>query len=70
MLFRSTLDGVAIQPGDLVFGDADGVVIVPAVAEAEILERAWSKVAGENTTRAALQAGQSLAEVYRKHGIL
>jgi regulator of RNase E activity RraA len=65
-----TLDGVAIQPGDLVFGDADGVVIVPAAAEAEILERAWSKVAGENTTRAALRAGESLAEVYRKHGIL
>jgi 4-hydroxy-4-methyl-2-oxoglutarate aldolase len=65
-----TLDGVHVLPGDLVFGDADGVVIVPAAAEAEILERAWSKVSGEDTTRAALRAGISLAEVYRTHGIL
>lgn len=65
-----TIDGVTIAPGDLVFGDADGVVIVPRVVEAEVLERAWTKVAGENTTRDALRAGSSLAEVYRTHGIL
>ena len=64
------LDGVAIAPGDLVFGDADGVVIVPRAAEAEVLERAWAKVAGENTTRDALRSGTSLAEVYRTFGIL
>jgi regulator of RNase E activity RraA len=65
-----TLDGVPIAPGDLIFGDADGVVIVPRAAEAEVLERAWAKVDGENTTRDALRAGASLAEVYRTHGIL
>jgi 4-hydroxy-4-methyl-2-oxoglutarate aldolase len=64
------IDGVAINPGDLVFGDADGVVIVPQAAEAEVLERAWAKVEGENTTRAALRAGTSLAEVFQQHGIL
>lgn len=64
------IDNVTIAPGDLVVGDADGVVVVPRPAENEVLERAWAKVAGENLTRAALRAGQSLAEVYRKHGIL
>lgn len=64
------IDGVSVMPGDLVFGDADGVVIVPRAVEAEVLERAWSKVAGENTTRDALRAGTSLGEVYRTHGIL
>ena len=64
------LDGVAIAPGDLVFGDDDGVVIVPRAAEAEVLERAWAKVAGENTTRDALRSGSSLADVYRTFGIL
>jgi 4-hydroxy-4-methyl-2-oxoglutarate aldolase len=64
------LDGVPIAPGDLVFGDADGVVIIPRRAEVEVLERAWAKVDGENTTRDALRAGTSLAEVYRTHGIL
>ena len=37
------VDGVAIDPGDLVFGDADGVVVVPRTAEAAILERAWPR---------------------------
>jgi regulator of RNase E activity RraA len=65
-----TLDGVSIEPGDLVFGDADGVIIVPRAAEREVLDRAWTKVAGENTTRDALRAGTTLAEVFRTHGIL
>jgi regulator of RNase E activity RraA len=64
------LDGVAIAPGDLVFGDADGVVIVPRAAEAEVVGRAWDKVAAETTTRDALRAGVSLGEVYRTYGIL
>jgi 4-hydroxy-4-methyl-2-oxoglutarate aldolase len=65
-----TLDGVAVSPGDLVVGDADGVVIVPRAAEEEVLRRAWDKVTGENTTRAALLAGRTLADVYREHGVL
>ncbi len=64
------LDGVPVAPGDLVFGDSDGVVVIPRVAETEILERACAKVDGENTTRDALRAGTSLAEVYRRFGIL
>jgi regulator of RNase E activity RraA len=66
----TVIDGVTIMPGDLVLGDADGVVIVPRAAEGEVLERAWAKVAGENTTRDALRAGMTLAEVFRLHGIL
>jgi 4-hydroxy-4-methyl-2-oxoglutarate aldolase len=65
-----SLDGVTVEPGDLVFGDADGAIVIPRIAEAEILDRAWTKVAGENVTRDALRAGMSLADVYRTHGIL
>jgi 4-hydroxy-4-methyl-2-oxoglutarate aldolase len=64
------LDAVPVAPGDLVFGDADGVVVIPQAAEAEVLERAWAKVDGENLTRDALRAGKSLAEAYRTSGIL
>jgi 4-hydroxy-4-methyl-2-oxoglutarate aldolase len=64
------LDAVTVAPGDLVFGDADGVVIVPRAAEDEVLRRAWAKVAGENTTRDALRAGSTLGEVYRTFGVL
>jgi regulator of RNase E activity RraA len=64
------LDGVAVAPGDLVFGDADGVVVVPRAVEDEVLGRARAKVAGEDATRDALRAGASLAEVYRTFGVL
>jgi 4-hydroxy-4-methyl-2-oxoglutarate aldolase len=64
------VDGVPIAPGDLVVGDADGVVVVPRAAEAEVLDHAWTKVAGEDRTRAALRAGSLLADVFREHGIL
>jgi regulator of RNase E activity RraA len=64
------IDGVVIMPGDLVVGDADGVVVIPQTAEREILERAHGKVSAEDTTRAALRSGVSLADVFREHGIL
>jgi regulator of RNase E activity RraA len=62
--------GVVVRPGDLVFGDVDGVVIVPRAREAEVLARAAIKVAGENDTRAALLGGESLASVFARIGIL
>jgi 4-hydroxy-4-methyl-2-oxoglutarate aldolase len=64
------IDALAIHPGDLVFGDADGVVVVPRAVETPVLARAWSKVAGENLTRQALEGGQLLADVYRQYGVL
>jgi len=51
------IDGVAVHPGDLVFGDSDGVVIVPRAVETEVLERAWVKIQAEDTTRDELRTG-------------
>jgi 4-hydroxy-4-methyl-2-oxoglutarate aldolase len=62
--------GVAVHPGDLVFGDADGVVAVPQAVEAEVLKLAFSKTAGERNTLRDLKAGESLAAVFAKYGIL
>ncbi len=62
--------GVRVVPGDLVFGDADGVVVVPRAVEEEVLAAALAKVAGENATREALARGEKLAEVFKRHGIL
>jgi 4-hydroxy-4-methyl-2-oxoglutarate aldolase len=62
--------GVAVAPGDLVFGDADGVVVVPQAVEAEVLALAFEKIAGERNTLRDLQAGESLAAVFAKYGIL
>jgi regulator of RNase E activity RraA len=62
--------GVAVAPGDLVVGDADGVVVVPRVVEDEALRRAFAKVEGENTTRDELAAGAKLADVFARHRVL
>jgi 4-hydroxy-4-methyl-2-oxoglutarate aldolase len=62
--------GVAVVPGDLVVGDADGVVVVPQAVEDEALRRAFAKVAGENTTRDELAAGAKLADVFAKYRVL
>jgi len=62
--------GVAIERGDIVFGDADGVVVVPQSHEHEVLLRALEKVTGENHTRDALRNGEPLASVFKRLGIL
>jgi 4-hydroxy-4-methyl-2-oxoglutarate aldolase len=62
--------GVAVQRGDLVFGDVDGVVVIPQEAEHEVVRRALEKVSGEDRSREALQRGEKLADVFRRLGIL
>jgi len=62
--------GVRVETGDLVFGDADGVVVVPRTVEAAVLELAFEKVEGERNTLGELRAGQKLADVFAKYGIL
>lgn len=62
--------GVRVCPGDFVFGDADGVVVVPRAAEAAVAERAEAKLRGEKETLAELRAGVPLRTVFEKYGIL
>ena len=62
--------GVAVSPGDLVVGDADGVIVVPRAVESAALTKAFAKVRGENDTRAELERGAKLADVFARHGIL
>lgn len=62
--------GVRVSPGDLVVGDGDGVVVVPRAIEAAALEKAFAKVQGEDATRAELERGTPLAEVFARHRIL
>lgn len=62
--------GIAVEPGDIVFGDYDGLVVIPQIAKEEVIEKAFAKVEGENTTRDELLNGSSLREVYDKYGVL
>lgn len=67
---RVEIAGVPIAPGDLVFADEDGVVIVPQEVEDEAVRRAWEKVHAENVTRDAIRDGMLATEAFEKYGIL
>jgi len=63
-------NGVIVNPGDIVFGDVDGVVIIPQISEAKIVELALEKVHGENLVRESIEAGMSAKAAFDKYGIL
>ena len=62
--------GVRVAPGDLIFGDADGVIVVPQAIEARGARGSVREAAGERHTLADLQAGIKLADVFAKYGVL
>lgn len=62
--------GVKVCPGDLVFGDFDGVVIVPRSVEEKVLKAAFEKAAEEKKVKQALQNGMSATAAFEKYGIL
>lgn len=70
--FRCTIEigGVVIHDGDLVFGDMDGVLIVPQQAAQECIARALEKAAGEKLVRRAIEGGMSATQAFAKFGIL
>lgn len=61
---------VLVRPGDLVFGDLDGVLVIPREAEAEVLELATEKAQAENLVRAAIEAGMSATDAFAAYGVL
>ena len=67
---RVVCGGAAVSSGDWVFGDADGVVVVPQAAAEEVFVLALEKVAAENRTRDELRAGRTLREVFDQFGVL
>jgi len=62
--------GAAIAPGDWIFGDVDGVVVIPHALCEKTVELALKKALDENTVRAELEAGELLSIVFARHGIL
>jgi regulator of RNase E activity RraA len=64
------IDGVSINPGDLIVGDIDGVVIVPKDAIDEVIARVEEKNSGENLFRKAVKDGMAPSEAFAKYGVL
>jgi regulator of RNase E activity RraA len=67
---RVEIGGVNVEPGDIVFGDIDGVVIVPQQIEDDVIAAALEKVSGEQTVLQEISNGLSSTEAFARHGIL
>jgi regulator of RNase E activity RraA len=64
------IGSVRVRPGDILFGDSDGVLVVPAGAEAEVFTRALEKARGEKLVRKAIEEGSSAVEAFAKYGVM
>lgn len=64
------IGGIRIEPGSLIFGDLDGIVVVPKEAEEEAIVKALEKVRGENAVAKALRAGMGAVEAFKTYGIM
>lgn len=62
--------GVRVCTGDMIFGDVDGVIVVPGGIANEVFRKAMEKVTRETHTRDELRAGRLLSQVYEKYGVL
>jgi regulator of RNase E activity RraA len=61
---------VLVSPGDFVFADFDGIVVVPRDIVKDVIALATDKVQRENNSRRELLAGNYLRDVYNKYGVL
>ena len=64
------MDGVRINPGDIIFGDLDGVRVIPKEVETEVIQKAYEKATGEKMVAEAIRGGMSTVESFAKHGIM
>jgi regulator of RNase E activity RraA len=63
-----SIQGVEIYPNDLVFGDIDGVVVIPKKKEKETLERAFKKIKTEKEIILDICYGEFCKNIINKHG--
>jgi 4-hydroxy-4-methyl-2-oxoglutarate aldolase len=65
-----TIGKSRIRPGDLVFGDGDGVCVLPREAEEEILTKAIAKSRKERNVRREIENGESVVDAFKKYGVM
>lgn len=67
---RLEIGGVLIAPGDLIFADAEGVLVIPRAAEEEAIARALAKASVEGEVEKAIRGGMSATEAFRTFGVM
>lgn len=70
--FRVPLEigAVRLRPGDILFGDIDGVCVIPIEAAVEVFAKALEKARGEKLVRKALEEGTTAVAAFEKHGLM
>lgn len=64
------MGNVPVKPGDILFGDIDGVCCIPRHVETEVFTKALEKARGEKVVRKALEDGSTAVEAFKKYGIM
>ncbi|KRD63688.1 MULTISPECIES: RraA family protein [Sinorhizobium/Ensifer group] len=64
------IGGIRIRPGDILFGDRDGVLVIPREAEREAIALALEKAETESKVRLAIEAGMSTVEAFERFGVM
>lgn len=59
-----------VAPGDILFGDIDGVLVVPRTAEEEVFTRALEKARGEKKVKIAIEGGMGAVAAFARFGIM
>ncbi len=61
---------VSVSPGDVVFGDIDGVVIIPQSILDEVVQLSLEKLSKESETIKSIRTGMTATSAYEKFGVL
>jgi regulator of RNase E activity RraA len=64
------MGSVVVRPGDILFGDLDGVCVIPKEIEKEVIEAAWRKAHGEKRVFEAIKSGMGAQAAWDKFGIM
>jgi regulator of RNase E activity RraA len=64
------IEGIRVAPGDLIFGDREGVLVIPSDAEGEAVAAALAKASTENKVASAIRGGMSAREAFERFGVL
>jgi len=70
--YRCTIEvgQVTVHDGDYIFGDVDGVLVIPKEIAGEVVEEALDKASREKGLRKAVEGGMSVTEAFAKFGVL
>lgn len=61
--------GIRINPGDIIFGDRDGVLVIPKEHEQDVINEALERAKTENKVKTAILKGMGAVEAFEKFGI-